>query len=231
MEPPGEADSPRQRILDGALRLLEEGGPEALQARKLAATLGISTMGVYTHFGSIPGLLEAVAREGFIRFAAAVAAVEETDDPLADFIAKGFVYRRWATANPRLYCCMFGLGVSTAPRFDQDITVAGTLTTLPEGQAAFDVMVRALGRVKLAGLIEDVDTVAAAAQILSATHGYVLLEIAGYLGSDGNGFAWVYAPMGLSIMVGFGADRVTVEKAAVTALGRFGISEAESRPG
>jgi AcrR family transcriptional regulator len=223
MEQIGDADSPRQRILNGALELLEEGGPEALQARRLAATLGISTMGVYTHFGGIPGLLEAIAREGFTRLAAAVGAVEDTEDPLTDFIVKGFVYRQWATTNPRLYCFIFGLGATVVPRFDQDITVAGTLTTLSEGQAAFDVMVRALDRVKLAGLIEDVDTVAAAAQILSATHGYVLLEIAGYLGTDGNGFAWVYAPMGLSLMVGLGAERAKVEISAVTALAKFGI--------
>jgi AcrR family transcriptional regulator len=223
MDQPGEVDSPRGRILDGSIRLLEEAGPEGLQARRLATGLGISTMGVYTHFGGMPGLFEAIAREGFIRFAAEVRSVEETEDPLADFIAKGFAYRRWATTNPRLYTFMFGLATTTAPRFEQDITVAGTLTTLAEGQAAFDVMVRALDRVKAAGLIDDIDTVAAAAQILSATHGYVLLEIAGYLGAEGNGFAWVYAPMGLSIMVGFGAERAQVEAAAVFALARIGI--------
>ena len=76
--------------------MLEESGPEALQARKLTAEVGTSTQAVYTLFGGMPGLFEAIVADGFARFARHVAAVPETDDPVADFFTKGWAYCDWA---------------------------------------------------------------------------------------------------------------------------------------
>jgi AcrR family transcriptional regulator len=219
-----EETSPGQGLVEAAIRLLESGGPEAVQARKLAAEIGMSTMAVYTHFGGMSELFEAIVREGFLRFAAHVDAVPETDDPMADFFAKGIAYRDWALKNSQLYRLMFGLTRTTPARIEQDMTLAGTISTLPEGQAAFEVMVHALDRVREAGQIDSVDPVLAAGQFLSATHGYVLLEMAGYFGPEGNGFAWIFGPLGLSVMVGLGASRDDADRAALAALVSFGIS-------
>ena len=54
------SSSPRERLVEAGTRLLERDGPEALQARKVAAEIGASTMAVYTHFGGMNGLLEAI---------------------------------------------------------------------------------------------------------------------------------------------------------------------------
>ena len=54
------------RLIETARRLLEAGGPEAVQARKLAAEIGASTMAVYTHFGGMAELFEALIRDGFM---------------------------------------------------------------------------------------------------------------------------------------------------------------------
>ncbi len=213
-----------QGLVEAAIRLLESGGHAAVQARKLAAEIGMSTMAVYTHFGGMSQLFEAIVREGFLRFAAHVDAVPKTDDPMADFFAKGIAYRDWALKNSQLYRLMFGLTRTTPARVEQDMTLAGTISTLPEGQAAFEVMVHALDRVREAGQIGSVDPVLAAGQFLSATHGYVLLEMAGYFGPEGNGFAWIFGPLGLSVMVGLGASRDDADRAAVAALVSFGIS-------
>jgi AcrR family transcriptional regulator len=215
---------PREGLVEAAIRLLESGGPSAVQARKLAAEIGMSTMAVYTHFGGMSELFEEIVREGFLRFAARVEAVPETDDPMADFFGKGIAYRNWALENSQLYRLMFGLTKSMPVRLEQDMTVAGTISTLPEGRAAFDVMVHALGRVRASGQIDVVDPVLAAGQFLSATHGYVLLEMAGYFGPEGNGFAWIFGPLGLSVMVGLGARRDEAERSAVAALAVFGIT-------
>ena len=104
------------------------------------------------------------------------------------------------------------------------MTLAGTISTLPEGQAAFEAIVHAMDRAREAGLIDSADPVLAAGQFLSATHGYVLLEMAGYFGPEGNGFAWIFGPLGLSLMVGLGASRDDADRAAVAALVSFGIS-------
>jgi hypothetical protein len=119
---------------------------------------------------------------------------------------------------------MFGITGTMHRRVEQDMTVVGTISTLPEGQAAFGVMVHALARVRTSGRIDPVDPVVAAGQFLSATHGFVLLEMAGYFGADGNGVAWVFGPLGLSVMVGLGAAREEAERSAVAALGAVGIS-------
>jgi AcrR family transcriptional regulator len=211
-------------LIEAAIEALEMGGPTSVQARKLAAKIGMSTMAVYTHFGGMPGLWEEVIREGFVRFAAHVAAVPESLDPMADFFAKGIAYREWATRNPQLYRLMFGLtDAAITKRLEQDMTMAGTISTTREGQDAFAVMVRALERVVLSGRINPVDSVIAAGQFLSATHGYVLLEIAGYFGADGMGMPWVLGPLGISVMVGLGASQEDAERAGITALESLGI--------
>jgi AcrR family transcriptional regulator len=220
-----DATGSRARLIEAALRLLEAGGPEAVQARKLAAEIGTSTMAVYTHFGGMSELIEAIVREGFTRFAAHVSAVPVTEDPMMDFFVEGTAYRDWALQHPQLYRLMFGLTGAAMPRHvEQDMTTSATISRLPEGQAAFDVMVQALERVKASGRIGQVSTAAAAGQFLSATHGFVLLEMAGYFEPDGHGFAWVLGPLALSVMVGLGASHEDAERSAIAALAARGVT-------
>jgi AcrR family transcriptional regulator len=219
-----KTDRPKARLLEAAVALLEAGGPEAIQARKLAAEVGASTMAVYTHFGGMAELIEALMREGFVRFTAHVDAVPQSDDPMADFFVQGMAYRHWALENPQLYRLMFGMSDAAVPhRVAQDMTLSGTISLLPEGKAAFEVMTDSLSRIKAAVQIAEVDTVAAAGQFLSATHGYVLLEMAGYFGSSGQGAALVLGPMAISLMVGLGAARQDVDRSLAAAMMRAGI--------
>ena len=103
-----------RRLVDAAARLLAEDGPGAVSARRLAAEVGASTMVVYTHFGSMDEVVAVVCREGFRRFAAALERTRLTDDPVADWMAQGWSYRRFALDEPHLYQAMFspqtGLG-------------------------------------------------------------------------------------------------------------------------
>ena len=52
--------TPRDDLVDAAVDLLTRDGAKALSVRKLAAAVGTSTMAVYTHFGNMAGLLEAM---------------------------------------------------------------------------------------------------------------------------------------------------------------------------
>jgi AcrR family transcriptional regulator len=215
---------PKARLIEAALRLLESGGPEAVQARKLAGEVGTSTMAVYTHFGGMAELFEALMREGFDRFTAHVVAVPQSDDPMADFFVRGMAYRQWALEHPQLYRLMFGMSdAGVPPRVAQDMTLSGTISVRPENKGAFEAMTDSLGRIKAAGQIAELDTVAAAGQFLSATHGYVLLEMAGYFGSSGQAAALVLGPMAISLMVGLGAERHDVDRSITAAVTRAGI--------
>ena len=166
----------RRRLIEAAARLLADEGPAALSTRRLAAEVGTSTMAVYTHFGGLPELVRSVAREGFTRLADHLAAVPMTDDPLADLAALGEAYRANALDNPQLYAVMFGSASLGGYRLHDD--------ALNEGRYTFEVLVTATQRTMDAGIFRPGDAEAVAAQLWSATHGFVMLELTGYLAAD-----------------------------------------------
>jgi AcrR family transcriptional regulator len=204
--PQATAHSQRDRLLEAALRRLEESGPEVLRARTLTAEIGASTQALYTLFGGMPGLFEAIVADGFERFAAHVRAVPETDDPVADFFAQGWAFGEWALTNPQLYRLMFGVtGGGLRRHAGLELTVAGAANSSPQARSAMEVMVRSMDRVVASGRIRPVDPVLASGQFLSATHGYLLLAIAGVFTPSGDGLE-VAREVGVNLMVGLGDD-------------------------
>src|SRR3954449_10333902 len=144
--------------MEVALRMLEEAGPEALQARRLTEEIGASTQALYTLFGGMPGLFEAIVADGFTRFAAHVEAVPETDDPVADFFARGWAFGEWAFSHPQLYRLMFGVtGGGLRRHAGLELSVAGAANSSPEARSAMGVMVRSMERVVASGRVTPVD--------------------------------------------------------------------------
>ncbi|OBI06953.1 hypothetical protein A5715_18870 [Mycolicibacter heraklionensis] len=205
--------NPRDRLIEAGARLLDGEGPEALQARKVAAEIGASTMAVYTHFGGMNGLLEAIVSAAFERFGAALAAAPKTDDPMADFFVMGHAYRQFALASPQRYRLMFGLA---AP---QKFHVPES----PVATAAFDQLLTAVQRIIATGRIRADDTAALAGRIWSMIHGVVLLEIVGTFMQDGRALTQILSPMTIDMFVGMGESRENAERSlrrASTILGQ-----------
>jgi AcrR family transcriptional regulator len=212
----------RTRLLEVASAMLEEEGPEALRARELTAAVGASTQAVYTLFGGMPGLFEALVADGFGRFADHVEAVPESDDAVAGFLAQGRAYCEWALAHPQHYRLMFGLtGGGLRLHAGLEMSVTRNVVGPPEGQAAFRIMVRAMDRIVASGRIRPVDSLVAAGQFLSATHGYVLLAIGGVFGREEDGLE-VIAALAANLMVGLGDDREAVARSIAAALPAVG---------
>jgi AcrR family transcriptional regulator len=208
--------STRDRLVAAALVVLERDGPAAIQARTLAGEIGASTMAVYTHFGGMPNLIEAVMREGLARFAEHTREVPHTDDPMADLIAGGLAYGEFAMQNPQLYRLLFGLtdlGGVHKPSAD-----GATPWDLAEGVDALSVLVSAVERVIEAGRIRPQDPTRAATQILSATHGFVLLAMGGFIDPDPQRMQDVMAPMAIDLMVGLGDTRRRAERSLAAAI-------------
>jgi AcrR family transcriptional regulator len=191
--------SPRERLVEAGTLLLERDGPEALRARKVAAEIGASTMAVYTHFGGMNGLLEAIIAASFERFGEALASAPTTDDPVADFFAMGYAYREFALANPQRYRLMFGLAspqLLLAPTAEMSVAAA-----------AFDQLVNAVERIVASGRIRDDNVDDLAGRVWSIVHGVVLLEIVGTFGHDGRALTHILGPMTVDMFVGMGDDR------------------------
>jgi AcrR family transcriptional regulator len=198
----------RERLIDGGMRLLERDGLQSLSVRNLAAEVGTSTMAVYTHFGGMTGVIDAVADEAFSRFAHALTDAEQTDDPVADFFVMGAAYRRFALANPQRYQLIFGTAAPTSVAGSRtDVTSTGSATDRSESAASFGALRDAVRRMIAAGRIRDDGELNIAGRLWSLVHGAVMLELAGFFGHEGHGLTHVLAPLTVDTIVGMGDER------------------------
>jgi AcrR family transcriptional regulator len=177
----------RRRLLEAAALLLDEEGPNALTARRLASSAGTSTMAVYTHFGGMPALVREIVVEGFKRLAEHVTDHPRTDDAVDDLAEMAFAYRANARENPHLYSVMFGA------------TSLGGYSLAPEERAVglytFEVLSEAVARAMEMGQLRSGDPDLVAQQLWTAMHGYVMLELAGLHLSSKDPVAEVFRPL------------------------------------
>jgi AcrR family transcriptional regulator len=212
----------REQLVEAGMRVLERDGMAALSARKLAAETGTSTMAVYTHFGGMTGLIDAIAGETFVRFTAALTEVEQTDDPVADFFVMGVHYREFALANPQRYQMMFGTSADSLDRHHADLTVTGSASDRAEFAVSFEALLEVVRRMIGAGRIRDDGASVVAGRLWCITHGAVLLEIAGFFGHEGHGVTEILAPITVDVLVGMGDDRRRTNQSLTEAVTRIG---------
>jgi AcrR family transcriptional regulator len=170
MSPRAADPSLRRALIDRAAAILAEEGQAKLTLRRLTRDVGVSTMAVYTHFGSMEQLRVAISDEGFRRLAAHLASVRKTKDPSADLRALGEAYVANARENPNLYRAMFFDPLpAPPPEMAEDwmatfqVLVAAVQRWLDEGRGA-------------AGDAEEIATV-----LWAGEHGLVALELSGLL--------------------------------------------------
>jgi hypothetical protein len=168
----------------------------------------------------MPGLFEALVAEGLLRLAAHVESVPETDDPVADHFCKGWALVDWSREHPQLYRLMLGLtggGLRLHPGLE--MTMSGTLANFSEGRAAAQVLIRSVERMRDAGRIRPLDPVIVAGQFLVATHGYVLLDIAGAFDEPNTGLT-VMGQLAINLMIGLGDTADAAEQSLLAAAAR-----------
>ncbi len=196
-------------MVHAAVGLLNDHGPDALQTRKVASAAGTSTMAVYTHFGGMRELIAAVAEEGLRQFGAALT-VPQTEDPVADLMAVGAAYRRYAIERPHMYRLMFGSTSAHGINAPAGNVLTLTIAEIEQHESSFAHVVHAVHRSMLAGRIttcsadDDAAVVATAAQFWALIHGFVMLELAGFYGDDGSAVPPVLAAMTTNLLVALG---------------------------
>jgi AcrR family transcriptional regulator len=157
-------------LISSAADILETEGPDGLSVRRIAAVAGVAPMGVYNHFKSKFGIVEALYIQGFERLREATASIEEIQDPYEGLRECGRRYRSLALGNPRLYQIMFQNSVPGFEPSEQAFEAA---------VQAFGTLVNAVRRAMAAGVIAE-GQVTDIARILGASvHGWVSLELLG----------------------------------------------------
>lgn len=106
----------REALVEAALRLIEEKGPQGFTMAEAARLAGVSPAAPYRHFKGREDLIEEVARRGFEMFSDRLehAYAGGRPSPLAAFFATGRAYLDFARAQPGHYIAMFESGVSLA---------------------------------------------------------------------------------------------------------------------
>lgn len=95
-------------LLTAAARLLREGGPDRISVRAVAEASGTSSRAVYAVFGSLQGLVDALAERGYRGLAQRVDAMPVTDDPATDLVLVGVDgFRAFATAEREIFRLTF----------------------------------------------------------------------------------------------------------------------------
>ncbi len=175
-------------LLASAAEILETEGPEALSVRRIAAAAGVAPMGVYNHFDSKNGIIEALFIQGFERLREALTTIAEIQDPYEALREAGRRYRALALAHPKVYQLMF---LRTLPGYEP------SLAALEVAGRAFDSLVAEVQRAMVAGVIAEGPLTETAQLIWSSIHGWVSLELLdmGMIENEDSGFDRVCTTM------------------------------------
>ncbi len=145
-----------------------------------------------------------------------------TDDPVADLVAIGTGYRRYAIERPHMYRLMFGSTSAHGINAPAENVLALTIADIERRYPSFAQLVLAVQRSMLAGRItvgtahDDAAVVATAAQVWALIHGFVMLELAGYYGADGAAVGPVLAAMTSNLLVALGDSPERVRQNVLT---------------
>jgi AcrR family transcriptional regulator len=157
-------------LLASAADILETEGPDGLSVRRIAAAANVAPMGVYNHFESKFGIVEALFTQGFERLREAMVGIAEIQDPYEALREAGRRYRALALAHPMAYQVMF---LRAVPGFEPSVGA------VEAAARAFDSLVAAVQRAMAGGVIADESPTETAQLIWAGIHGWVSLELLG----------------------------------------------------
>jgi AcrR family transcriptional regulator len=160
----------REALIEAAIVLAREGGPDAVVLREVARRVGVSPNAAYRHFKDLPDLMDAVCDASLGLLAQSMeselAAPSDASDPAADalsyLLAAGRGYVHFALAEPGLF----------AAAFARSKTEIGDFGAQSEGgTTAAGFLQRALDGLVDAGLMAPEDREGAIVYAWAAVHG------------------------------------------------------------
>ncbi len=169
--PRGQGELLRERLIDAALTLLDEGHePSGISIRGVTRRAGVSPTAFYLHFDSREELMRALVERGFTDFRLILnSASAKSADPWQRLIDAGVSYMEFARQQPERYRLIFTAdweeeGIQEDPHDELEVAEAA-FTDLVELIAAY------FGRDER----DQAELDALALGIWSGLHGYVTL--------------------------------------------------------
>ncbi len=163
----------KRALIAAGMAILEEEGLAALTLRGIAARAGVSHAAPRNHFGSLRGLVTAIAAEGFRMHAAEMrAGLPEGADRHTRMVRATEGYVRFALTHPALFELMFQ--PNGPDHSDPDLLAAGRDSYAVLRDIATGLDWQSAGRPESQRLAE--------AMLWSIAHGYAHLILAGQFG-------------------------------------------------
>jgi len=157
----------RQALIDAAIGLIQESGPEGFTLREVARRAHVSHTAPYRHFRDKNDLLAAVAEQGFTDLSRAMAEAARGAKALDRLQRLGVAYVTSAVEHPAHFRVMFGMQLD--PKAHPAAWVAG--------QEAFQALVSAVTTCQEANVLPKGHTLTLARVAWSLVHGIAQLAI------------------------------------------------------
>jgi AcrR family transcriptional regulator len=158
----------RTALLDAALAVISEIGPQGLTIREVARRAGVSHAAPYRHFTDRDELILSVVEQGFelMQQTMDTQKAAALDDPLSQFAASGLAYVNFALQHPAYYRVMFSGNL---------LSSTGNISLQHTSREALQEMVTNIRDCQGLGIVRKGDPTIQALTILSTIHGFVSL--------------------------------------------------------
>ncbi len=97
----------REKVIKAAVKYVADNGPDGLSFRQIAADAGVSHQAPYHHFGDRSAIFNAIALEGFRKFAVVMGAPARADEDTENCVRLCERYVDFAIANKGHFRVMF----------------------------------------------------------------------------------------------------------------------------
>ena len=169
----------RDMILGAAREILVDSGVSALSMRAVARDIGYSAASIYEYFPSKAALCQALFFEGANGLAGRISATIDSLDAGTSARAAartlGIAYREYALENRELYLLVF---TNPVAEFVPDASDRRTAS------GGYDLLVEAMRAGVESGEMREMNPDVAALAAWSVVHGFVMLEMLGFIGGD-----------------------------------------------
>jgi len=158
----------RVALIDAALEIIGEIGPQGLTIREVARRAGVSHAAPYRHYADKDELILAVVERGFevLDESMLQARLAAGEDQLSQFAAAGEAYLDFALQSPTYYRVMFSGDL---------LNSNGQESLRHTSSAAFQQIMADLVMCQEMGIIRPGDPLLQAISIVSTVHGFVSL--------------------------------------------------------